>query len=123
METLDIVSRIVHVATAITLVGGSVFMLLVLMPSAKVLSEDSHDRLAAAVMGRWKKFVHLGVLLFLVSGFYNYVRLMPKRQGDGLYHALLGTKILLALGSFSWPQHWLAGARIGGFPPQTGEMA
>lgn len=111
MEIIDIVSRIVHVATAITLVGGSVFMLLVLMPSAKILSEESHDRLAEAVIGRWKKFVHLGVLLFLISGLYNYVRIMPKRQGDGLYHALVGIKMLLALGVF-----FLAAALVGRSP-------
>ena len=96
MHYLDILSRIVHVGTAITLVGGSVFMLLVLVPSAKELDDDAHQQLSTAVQSRWKRFVHFGVLLFLLSGFYNYVRMIPDHKGDGLYHGLLGTKILLA---------------------------
>jgi uncharacterized membrane protein len=108
MWIIDVVSRIVHVGTAITLVGGSVFTLLVLIPAAGELTQESHDRLAAAVQSRWKRFVHLGVLLFLISGLYNYWRAIPQHRGDGLYHALLGTKMLLALGVF-----FLAAALVG----------
>ncbi|NND98073.1 MAG: hypothetical protein HKN47_12165 [Pirellulaceae bacterium] len=108
MLIVDILSRIIHVLTAITLVGGSIFTLLVLLPSAKELTEDAHNTLAAAVTGRWKRFVHNGILLFLVTGMYNYVRAVPLHKGDGLYHALVGTKMLLALGIF-----FLAAALVG----------
>ena len=108
MEYVDIVSRIIHVATAITLVGGSVFTLFVLLPSAKELPNSAHDRLATAVTGRWKRFVHLGVALFLMSGLYNYARAVPLHRGDGLYHALLGIKMLMALCIF-----FLAAALVG----------
>ena len=118
MEWLDIASRIVHVGTAITLVGGSTFILLVLMPSTRELADDARDKLSAAVMGRWKRFVHAGVLLFLVSGFYNYIRAIPNHKGDGLYHALLGTKMILALGVF-----FLAAALVGRSPALEGIRA
>ena len=108
MLIIDIVSRITHVLTAITLVGGSLFTLLVLMPAAKELADDAHNQLAASITGRWKRFVHGGVLLFLVTGFYNYFRAIPSHKGDSLYHALVGTKILLALGIF-----FLAAALVG----------
>ncbi|TWU15689.1 hypothetical protein [Allorhodopirellula heiligendammensis] len=100
MQILDTISRIVHVATAITLVGGSVFTLFVLLPSIKALSDDARQQLAVAINGRWKRFIHGGILLFLLSGFYNYFRAMPAHKGDGLYHGLLGTKILLAFAVF-----------------------
>lgn len=100
MQLLDTISRIVHIATAITLIGGSVFALCVLMPSLKALSDDSRQQFAAAINGRWKRFVHGGILLFLLSGFYNYFRAMPAHKGDGLYHGLLGTKMLLAFAIF-----------------------
>jgi len=101
LNPLDILFRWAHVGTAIVLLGGGVFMRFILMPSADTLDDDTHDRLRAQVMGRWKRFVHMGILLLLVSGFYNYLVVMiPKHKGDGLYHALLGTKILLALGIF-----------------------
>lgn len=100
MLILDTLSRIVHVGTAITLIGGSVFTLYVLLPATKTLSEDAHRQFAAAINGRWKRFIHGGILLFLLSGFYNYFRAIPDHRGDGLYHALLGTKMLLAFAIF-----------------------
>ncbi|WP_404307692.1 hypothetical protein [Neorhodopirellula lusitana] len=108
MLILDTVSRIVHVATAIILVGGSTFILCVLLPSAKQLSDDAHQQLATAINGRWKKFVHGGIALFLISGFYNYFRAIPNHKGDGLYHGLLGAKMLVAFVVF-----FLAAALVG----------
>ena len=101
---LPLISRWAHIGTAIVLVGGTVFMRLVVMPA---LDEHSGD-LTGRIRDRWKKFVHGGILLFLVSGFYNYVTLMPRHKGDGLYHMLVGTKILLALFVF-----FLASALVG----------
>lgn len=97
MFWIDVISRITHVSTAIALVGGSVFTLLVLMPSAKLLTDEQHAVLAEAVTGRWKKFVHLGIALFLISGLYNYSQAIPLHKGDGPYHMMLGIKMLLAL--------------------------
>jgi uncharacterized membrane protein len=94
---IDVISRIVHVSTAIALVGGSVFMVFVLLPAAKQLSDDQHERLRGLINKTWKRYVHVGILLFLVTGFYNYFQQMPSHKGDGLYHALIGTKIILAL--------------------------
>jgi uncharacterized membrane protein len=108
LESIDVLSRIVHVGTAITLVGGTIFMWLVLLPSANRLSQDAHDQLAGEVKGRWKRFVHVGILLFLVSGFYNYFRAMPLHKGDGLYHGLVGTKMILAFVIF-----FIASALVG----------
>lgn len=96
MEILDVISRITHVSTAIVLVGGTAFSLFVVLPSVSVLGEASRGEFVHAITGRWKRFVHGGILLFLISGFYNYFRAMPQHKGDGLYHGLVGTKIILA---------------------------
>ena len=111
MFWIDFASRFVHVLTAIALVGGSIFTLLVLMPAAKALSEEAHNLLAAGIAARWKRFVHGGILLFLVSGFYNYFRAMPLHRGDGFYHMIVGIKIMLALGVF-----FIASALVGRSP-------
>ena len=100
VNPIDVISRIVHVGTAITLVGGSVFMAFVLHPTSLTLSDEENEKLRAGVIGRWKKFVHIGVALFLISGFYNYMTMIPKHKGDGFYHGLVGTKMILALGVF-----------------------
>ena len=111
MQWIDVLSRIVHVGTAITLVGGTAFLRLVLIPIAERLPEDTHRQLSDAVQSRWKRFVHAGILLFLLSGLYNYMRAIPSHKGDGLYHALIGTKILLALAVF-----FIASALVGRSP-------
>lgn len=94
---LDVLSRIVHVSVAIVLVGGTVFMRFVLLPAARELPEPEHDQLRQRLLARWKRVVHSGILMLLISGFYNYMKQIPLHKGDGLYHALLGTKMILAL--------------------------
>src|SRR5690606_31355651 len=102
LTILDVLSRWVHVGTAVVLVGGSVFMRYVLMPAAGTsLGDAEHEALRAQLITRWKKYVMVGIALLLISGFYNYVKVaIPQHKGDGLYHGLMGTKILIALAVF-----------------------
>lgn len=97
---LDILSRWIHVGTVIVLVGGSVFMRSVLMPAAAQLPDEPHQQLRGAVLDRWRKIVGMGIGLILLSGFYNYYRGMKVHSGQPLYHALVGTKMLLAFAVF-----------------------
>ena len=109
MDILTILSRWTHVGTAIVIVGGTCFLRFVLSPAAAQLPDAEHAKLKELVMAKWKKFVHAGIALFTISGFYNYLVVqMPKHRGDGLYHALVGTKILLAFAIF-----FLASALVG----------
>src|SRR5690606_14420955 len=106
---LHVISRWLHVGTAIVLVGGTVFMRYLVMPAAEQLPEAEHDALRQRILGRWKKAVHAGIALFLLSGFYNYmVVTLPAHRGDRLYHPLIGIKILLAFAVF-----FLASALVG----------
>jgi uncharacterized membrane protein len=109
MDYVALVSRWIHIGTAIVLVGGTFFFRFILAPAASQLAESEHSKLRELVLARWKKFVHGGIALFILTGFYNYlVVTAPKHQGDKLYHALLGTKILLAFAIF-----FIASALIG----------
>ena len=105
---IDTISRITHVSTAIALAGGTVFVLFVLIPAAATLREADERNLRLSVNQRWKRFVYIVFVLFLVSGTYNFERAIPLHEGDGLYHALIGTKILLALAMF-----FIASALVG----------
>lgn len=105
---IDAISRVTHVTTAIVLAGGTAFVVFLLIPSTKGILEAEELKLRMSINQRWKRFVHFGILLFLVSGFYNYFRAMPGHKGDGAYHALIGTKILLALIMF-----FIASALVG----------
>ena len=97
---IDTMSRVTHVSTAIALVGGTVFVLFVLIPATSTLLDTEEKTLRANVQQRWKRFVHVGIFLFIVSGFYNFITALPNHKGDGLYHALMGTKIILAFAMF-----------------------
>ncbi len=113
MDFLPVLSRILHVVTAITIVGGVAFLRLVLMPSATAaLTDEEHARLRQQVIGRWKKFIHAGIALFLVTGLYNYwlaiVAIRASGVRDPLYHGLLGGKIILAVVVF-----FIASALVG----------
>ena len=96
-------TRVLHIATAIVLVGGTFFVRFVLLPAATAnLADDVHAKLRAAITATWKKIVHLGIGLFIITGGINYYRVIAAgtHKGDPLYNALLGIKILLALGVF-----------------------
>lgn len=108
-QLVTVVSRVVHVATAIVLVGGCVFMRFALMPAAAELNEAEHDGLRERVLGNWRRFVHGGIALLLASGLYNFlVVTMPAHKGDGRYHMLVGIKMILAMVLF-----FLASALVG----------
>mgnify|MGYP006928169703 CR=1 FL=1 len=104
---LPVLSRWAHVGTAIVLVGGTTFFRLVVMPAL----EGDNSELLGRIRERWKKVVHSGIAIFLISGIYNYVTMIPKHKGDGLYHGLVGTKILLAMFVF-----FIASALVGNKP-------
>ncbi|GAB4153140.1 MAG: hypothetical protein Tsb009_29400 [Planctomycetaceae bacterium] len=94
---LDVLFRVLHVGIAIVVLGGSIFLRFVLMPAADQLPDDDHTALRERIMGRWRKIVGIGIGVLLISGLYNYIIVMvPKHKGHGLYHALLGTKMILA---------------------------
>lgn len=106
---ISILMRWIHVITAITILGGSIYTRFVLMPAVATLPDAEHQALRSRLTATWKKFVMGGILLFLVSGFYNYIVVaIPQHKGDGLYHALMGIKILISLAVF-----FLASALVG----------
>ncbi|HUQ71536.1 MAG TPA: hypothetical protein VM165_18555 [Planctomycetaceae bacterium] len=100
MNPVDVLSRWLHVGTAIVLLGGTSYMLFVLMPAAKQLPDAEHAKLKELVGARWKKFLHGGIALLLLTGFYNYFQASPADAFRKQYHMLVGIKILLAFAVF-----------------------
>ncbi len=100
---LPLLMRWIHVGTSIVVAGGLVFYLLVFVPIAeRILSAEERERLREPLMRRWKMYIHPPIILFLITGFYNYIFVTSAlHQGQGLYHALFGLKFLLALVLFA----------------------
>ena len=103
-ETIALVSRWGHVLAAVFMLGGAFFIRFILMPAVnETLGEEGHKKLRPALMKRWKWVVHPSILVFLLSGFYNYLAVTaPKHHGDALYNALFGIKFLLAMAVFAF---------------------
>jgi uncharacterized membrane protein len=100
VNPVDVLSRWLHVGTAIVLLGGTFYIRFVLMPAAKQLPDAEHEKLKELVGARWKKFVHGGIGLLLLTGFYNYFQATPAEAFRKQYHMLVGIKILLAFAVF-----------------------
>lgn len=97
MNNIDVLSRWFHVGTAIVLLGGAFYMRFILLPVASQLPEEAHQKLRELTRNRWKRVVHIGILLLLLTGFYNYLNATPAAEFKGRYHMLMGIKILIAL--------------------------
>ena len=108
VDILSVISRWAHVGTAILLVGGTFFIRYVLHPALDSSTPEQNTALMDRVRNRWKRFVHGGIALFFASGLFNYMKAIPSHKGDAAYHALVGTKMILALGIF-----FLASALVG----------
>jgi len=98
---VPLLSRWVHILSVITLIGGTIFIRLVLMPAAKAtLTEQQHDTLREAIRARWAIVTHAGIALLLFSGTYNAYLGFTAHPDQPLYHGLFGIKILLAFTVF-----------------------
>jgi uncharacterized membrane protein len=97
---LSILSRYLHVVPAMLVVGGLVFMRLIL-PAALERSElSSEAREAVFLRCRrvFKMVVHTSIALLVLSGAYNSYRLWGQYKADtAVFHPLWGTHLLLAL--------------------------
>jgi uncharacterized membrane protein len=121
-ELIALVMRWIHILCAVAVGGSILFHWLVLRPAAaKALSPEQHAALREALMKRWKMIIHPSIVLFLISGFYNFmVVTAPLHKGQGEYHMMFGIKFLLAIGVFAmaiiltstkkWSEKWRQGA-------------
>ena len=90
----------VHLVAAVVAVGGIAFVLLILIPSVQVFSEEQRNQLLKVVMGRFRWASWGAILLLLGSGLYN-VRLRAWEAPWGPYWKWLTVKIVLAFCVFT----------------------
>ena len=95
---LPLASRILHIVGAVILVGGIAYLRKIVAPAAVRGEGDPVDRLYAGRRAAWAKWVGIATGLLLATGVTNIVLVMKTYPNlPGGYHAVLGTKILLAL--------------------------
>lgn len=95
----NVLTRWLHVTSAIIGVGAILFLALVIRPALAAQEPSARQAMMAAVLPRVKTVIHSAIGLLLLTGFYNYFMAIPKVRElayRSLYHPIIGTKILLA---------------------------
>jgi hypothetical protein len=102
---LLLLSRFIHIASAIIAVGGAAYVRLALMPAASsTLNDEVHNRLREALRSRWMKILHTCIALLLITGGLNFwILAVPPKIHPIPYHPIFGVKLLAALAVF-----WIA---------------
>jgi uncharacterized membrane protein len=101
MEILNVIVRILHIGSAIALLGGTLFALAALLPAMKVLDEGFKQNLMSVAQKRFYRISHPAIVLLLLTGVYQWVSNSGVYEEAGpALHGVLGMKILLALAIF-----------------------
>ena len=103
LDVTSILIRALHVAAAAA-IGAAAFQYFAVLPTLRSLDGPERLSLREKLVDRWRPFVFAAIGILLLTGVLNYVlykipeyHTHPQR---GLYHGLIGSKILLALGVF-----------------------
>lgn len=100
IDWLSLILRWLHIIAAVLLAGGALFWCCVLRPATSELDEATSTALRQRVAARFSKIVMLAILLLLVSGLINFIRInrsLPADANKTMYHSLFGIKFLLGL--------------------------
>ena len=97
VDPIALVSRWLHILSAITVVGATIYARVAVLPAADAISDDQRRHLQDTLRSLWNVPLHAAILFLLVSGLYNVYVIETRYEVPSLYHALFGIKFLLAL--------------------------
>jgi uncharacterized membrane protein len=90
----------IHVMASIVGLGGMGFLLLILIPSLRVLTTDQREALSKAVAGRFRWATWSAMLLLVLSGLYNIRRYYWEEPWDRAWK-FLTLKVVLSFALFA----------------------
>jgi uncharacterized membrane protein len=101
-EIAGLLSRWFHLLFAAIAIGGVAMTRFALAPAAQEVSGSEVAAYRNAVRKRWMKWVMAAIGILLLSGLYNFVVVHGSfsaidRELPRWYHAVFGTKFLLAM--------------------------
>jgi uncharacterized membrane protein len=97
-DALYVLMRWLHIASAVTLVGGMIFGRWVMIRATGALAPDARETFLDRAAAMYQPLAFTAMAALLVSGLYNIFTIPGHTP---LYHALLGVKLLLAMHVFS----------------------
>lgn len=102
MSVLAVVVRLLHIAFAVILAGGAIYQLFVIQPMLQTLDPQPRREMRERLAAGWRPILVTCVGVLFLSGLMNFLMFKVPRYHDhssaGLYHGLIGMKIILALG-------------------------
>jgi putative copper export protein len=102
MYWLMLASRVLHILGTIVLVGGIFYQRTVVAPAVPKGGTATADDWFAGRRTAWAKWVVIATFVLLVTGLFNYVRIVQTNERMGAaYQAIFGIKFLLALAVFA----------------------
>jgi uncharacterized membrane protein len=101
-QILFVVMRYLHIISALSAVGGMVFLISCLLPAVKPLEDETRKAVVQKAHDRFLRVLWLAIGGLTISGVYTWMRYETFYKSMGwIGHALIGTKVLLALIMFS----------------------
>jgi hypothetical protein len=96
---LALTSRVLHILSAIVLVGGVFYLRMVVAPRLRQSDADAgSDPWFAGRRGAWAMWVGIATLVLIITGLWNYWQVIREYEKMAAsYHMLAGIKMLLAL--------------------------
>lgn len=89
---MPVIVRWLHLMAVVVAVGGAIFMWVALKTDNPGQREE--------IMRRWRGVVHGAIGVLLLTGFYNFMKVMATKPPP-LYQTLFGTKFLMACTIFA----------------------
>ena len=88
-----------HLAAAVTGVGGFIYARLVVAPSLAQLPQETRSKFLSELVARVRPISFAVIVILVGTGLYNYLSRLGTRPAS--YHMILGVKMLLALHVFT----------------------
>jgi uncharacterized membrane protein len=95
MTAVNIAVRVLHIGSAIALLGGTIFFLVVLIPTVRILDEGLRTSILQLARKRFYRISHPALLLLAATGLYTYLSNLHAYDNPKALHGLIGMKILL----------------------------
>ncbi len=112
---LHVLSRFIHISSAILLLGGAFYARQVLVPILSSLPSGQVETAARTSQVRFRTTLWSLLVLIVLSGLYNFTTYSGPRHSSS-YQMWFGIKMLLVL-------HILATAILWGTSPYAGEIS
>ena len=95
---LMLASRVLHILSAVVLLGGVFYLRMIVAPAAAANEESVSDPWFGGRRSAWAMWVGITTLVLLVTGLWNFIQIVQTHEKlGGAYHAAFGVKLLLAL--------------------------